>query len=758
MFALSFLVGVSLALQLSNLPEAQWLWLFVPLFVCLYKFPKLKIFLALPIGFLWVVSHGLWTLSSSLPDELIKKDLLVIGKVVSLPDKNQTRTRFVLDVESYEYQNKKIKGPKRIRLNWYGQETEIHSGQLWKLLVRLKPAHGMQNPGGFDYEKWLFERGIRATGYVRNSENNRLLERHNKFQINPLREQLKARIQSFLPDSQFRSLVLALSIGDKTEITESQWNVLTATGTNHLVAISGLHIGLVAGGVYFVFLYFLKRSRFILLRFPAHKAAAICALIAAFFYAMLAGFAIPTQRALVMIAVVMLGVLINRRFSFSKILSFALIAVLILDPFSALSTGFWLSFAAVAAILYAMQGRLKPGGLWWQWGRLQLIVSLALIPILLFTFQSFSIISPIANVLAVPWISFVTVPLVFLGILFSFFDPIAKGMMFLANESLTWLWQILEYLSAMEYSQWKQFTPQTWTLLPALLGILLIIAPKGFPARYLSIFFLLPLFLVKPDKLENNEFDFYLLDVGQGLSAVVQTRNHVLVFDTGPKFRSGFNSGEAVILPFLKKLAVEEIDVLVISHGDNDHIGGMDSILENITVNKILSGALSDTPQNIAQSCLAGTNWQWDGVDFEVLHPKGDDFIDKRNNGSCVLRVSIANQSVLLTGDIEKSAEEHLVQTSSEKIRANILVAPHHGSNTSSTEAFIQTVHPDWVLFPAGYVNRFKFPTKKVLKRYIDNDVEYMVTGEQGAIKVLFNQQIPLKPEGYRLNNRKFWH
>jgi len=758
LFALVFLLGVSLALQLPELPNAYWLWLILPSVYCLHKFPNSRIFLALPLGLLWVIAHGLWYLSSELPDELIKQDILVNGKIATLPESDNLQTRFELDVISIKHQGQLVDGPKRIRLNWYSKTPEIHAGQQWQLIVRLKPAHGMQNPGGFDYEKWLFERGIRATGYVRKSDSNVLLQDSNIFSVNHIRENLKLKIQDFLPNSEFRGLVLALAIGDRSQINDSQWQVLTATGTNHLVAISGLHIGLVAGGVYFIFLFLLKRSRRLLLIIPAYKAAAIAALTAAFIYAMLAGFAIPTQRALIMIAVVMSGVLANKRFNYSQIISFALLAVLLIDPFSAMSMGFWLSFIAVAAILYAMQGRLKTGGLWWQWGRVQWVASLALAPILIFAFQSFSLISPLANIIAVPWVSFITVPLLLVGLLFSFFEPLGQGLIFLASQSLNILWVILDYFAGMRFSLWQQFTPQTWTLFPALIGILLAIAPRGFPARYLSIIFLLPLFVVKPEKLVQNELRFSLLDVGQGLSAVVQTANHVLVYDTGPKFRSGFNTGEAVVLPFLKSLAIDKLDVLLISHGDNDHIGGMNSILKEIPVDTVFSGAMNKTPQANAKPCFAGQQWNWDGVRFEILHPLGAEYIDKGNDGSCVLRVSVGNRTILLTGDIEKKVEHKLVEKYSDKIRASILVAPHHGSNTSSTTAFIETVEPDWVLFPAGYVNRFKFPTEKVLSRYKAVGTQYLTTGESGAIEVSFDKEQALSIGVYRLQNKRFWH
>ncbi len=758
MFSLAFLTGVSLALQLSSLPAVYWLLLFIPILTCCYKYACSRIYFALPLGFLWVVVHGLWGLSSELPTSLVKKDVLITGTITSLPDANDFRIRFEFDVETLKYKGEFVKHfPRRIRLNWYDKSIDIKAGQTWQLKVRLKPAHGMLNPGGFDYEKWLFERGIRATGYIRKGGENTLLQKPTGFSPLHLRERLKNTIQAYLPESPYRALVLALAIGDRSEITDDQWKVLIATGTNHLVAISGLHIGLVAGGVYVIFLFLFKRSRHLLLTMPAHKVAALFALFAAFVYAMLAGFAIPTQRALVMTAVVMLGVLLNKRFSFSQILSFALIAVLLLDPFSVMSAGFWLSFIAVAAILYAMQGRLKPTGLWWKWGRMQWIITLALAPVLIFVFQSFSIISPLANIVAVPWVSLVTVPVLLIGLVLSFIEPVGQGLVFIANESLKWLWFVLDYMAAFRFSQWQQFAPQTWTLFPALIGVLLAIAPRGFPARYLAFVFLMPMFLVKPEKLPENEFQFHLLDVGQGLSAVIQTQNHVLVYDTGPKFRSGFNSGEAVVIPFLKSLAVNKLDMLIISHGDNDHIGGMESILDNISVDKIISGAIKKTPQPQAEACVGDTQWHWDGVMFEIIHPSDTAFIGKGNNGSCVLRVSVGDQAILLTGDIEKAAEKYLVEHKRDSIQAEVLIAAHHGSNTSSTREFIEAVNPDWVLFPAGYVNRFQFPKAEVLKRYSNAEVKGLITGDEGAISLTMNTSGQYTLESYRQKNKRFW-
>jgi len=768
MLALSFFVGILTALQFSFLPSAYWL-LLLPVFVVLSIFTvKPRVFTVFILGLLWVFAHGHYVLSNALPDELQGKDLIVVGSISGLPDATEKRTRFVFDVDKLSFDGvSQTEFPAKIRISWYGGlASEVKAGERWQLMVRLKQPHGMLNPGSFDYEKWLFERKIRATGYVKKSDDNIRLSEASFFSVNAYREKLKNDIIKLMPDSDYRSIVLALALGDKSEITPAQWDVFTATGTNHLVAISGLHIGLVAGAVFFLAGMLARRLPGLLIHFPYYKVAAFAAMIAALFYAMLAGFAIPTQRALIMIAVVMLFMMRSQRINARTILLSALVMVLIVDPFSALSVGFWLSFIAVAAILYAMQSRTSAKGLWWKWGRLQWIVSVALIPALLFTFQTFSIISPIANVLAVPWVSFFVVPLVLLSVVFSFLSPVAEFFLFLADQLLFVLWLILDYLAALPYAQWQQFSPLGWTLVPAVLGVILMLAPKGFPAKYLAIFLLLPMFIVKPPTPDANQFKFSLLDVGQGLAAVVQTQNHLLVFDTGPRYLSGFDTGEAVVMPYLRSIGVSKIDTLMISHGDNDHIGGAASLIKNMDIERILTSVPEKITNKSADLCFSGLRWVWDGVVFEVLNPESlDDFGRSRksgNNRSCVLRVSAGENAVLLTGDIEKRAEKKLLKkwlkSNPEKLMANLLTAPHHGSNSSSTSAFIKAVDPGYVLYATGFRNRYGFPKPRVMARYEQLGVKAFNSTHTGTIMIDVKPRVFGKPRFYREDIRRFWH
>jgi len=755
MFVLLFFFGVLAATQLSSLPNPLWLLGFIPL-IFLF-FTKFRRFTAFFFGFLWVVGYGSALLSYGLSDELENKKVVVQGIVSSLPELDNKKIRFNLDIKNTHIDGINTDGPKRIRLSWYGKTPDIKAGEHWQFFVKLKKVSGMMNPGGFDYERWAFEQGINATAYVVESEFNTRLSPASFFDITSLRGNIKEKVVSQMGDKPLRGLVLALLLGDRSEISETQWEVLTATGTNHLVAISGLHIGLVAGATFFLGRIFFRRLGRLLLYIPAHKAAALLAIVAAFVYAMLAGFAIPTQRALVMILVVMLSVLVNRKIPTSLILSTALFVVLVIDPFSILSAGFWLSFAAVAAILYAMQSRWKVIGWWWKWGRLQWIVSIALIPILVFSFQQFSIISPVANFFAVPWVSILIVPLVLLAGLLSFIPLVSAFLFYLSHELLTVLWIVLTYFADFRFSQWNHFMPVHWAFIPAVISVLLFLSPRGLPGRYLALIFCLPLFFIRPEKPEHGDAWFTLLDVGQGLSAVVQTKNHLLLFDTGPKFSDAFDTGKAVVLPYLKSQGINSVDMIIISHGDNDHVGGLNSVLEEFSPDELLSGDMEKTPQAQSKQCLAGQNWEWDGVIFQLLHPPKSPVKKADNDDSCVLRVSANGKSVLITGDIEKQTEK-LLLSNEVNLKSDILVVPHHGSNTSSTAPFIETVDPKVALYPASYSNRYGFPKANVIARYNARQISQFSTGEGGALLIKLNAESDFIPNQFRLDNRRFWH
>ncbi|MCK5640480.1 MAG: DNA internalization-related competence protein ComEC/Rec2, partial [Gammaproteobacteria bacterium] len=539
--------------------------------------------------------------------------------------------------------------------------------------------------------------------------------------------------------------------------TPRQWEVLIATGTNHLMAISGLHIGLVAGLVYLLVRWLWVFAGSLALTVPAPKAGAFAALLAAMVYAALAGFSIPTQRALVMIAVAMGAVLLQRHVLPRQGLALALLLVLLLDPLAVLAPGFWLSFAAVAVILYGMAGRLSPRGIWWRWGRVQWLVAIGLLPFMLLLFGRVAPLSPLANIIAVPWMGFLVVPLTLLGaLLLPLTEPVANLLLTSAVWLVELLWPLLEGLA--DASSGLQFpAPPLWAMLPGLIGMAWLLAPRGWPVRGLGIIGLLPMLLNSPAKPNAGEVWLTLLDVGQGLATVVQTTNHVLVYDTGPRFSDSFDTGKAVVAPYLQHRGIGRIDTLVISHGDNDHIGGAQSLSRALPVEEILTSVPGKIPWQRSTPCQRGQQWRWDGVDFEVLHPPSH-YRSRGNDGSCVIRVSSRAGDVLLTGDIEALSELELVLQEADALQTRILIAPHHGSKTSSNESFVTAVAPEYVLLPVGYRNRYGLPNAEVVSRYQKAGSRLLDTASHGAISVVMGSQHDILPTTYRSFARRYWH
>ena len=810
LYALGFLIGVAAFQQLSQLPPWYWGLPVLMLIPVAIRYPKGWPLLFVGGGFCWslLFAHGL--LAQDLAPELEGQNLIAEGVISALPTTSPERTRFEFTINTlWKIDNNpgvKLQGPAnksassdkdtgrtqaaviqlahipgKVLLNWYDPPTILNVGQTWRLLIRVKRPHGFRNPGGFDYEAWLARHGIRATGYVKTlrlselqrykvelpariSSLNTLMEPGpGRYYLGGSRQWLRSHMDLSLQDSEFRGIISALTIGERNAISKQQWRVFTATGTNHLIAISGLHIGLIAGLAFFVMRWWWSRWRYATLRIPAQKVAAITAILFAFGYAALAGFAIPTQRALAMVVVVMLSIWLQRKVPPSHVLSVALLVVLLIDPFAVLSSGFWLSFAAVSILLYGMAGRLAPKGLWWRWGRAQWLVFLGLAPLLLWFFQNVAWVAPFANIVAIPWVSFLTVPLSLLGaVLLPLSSAAGADVLYLADLSLQGLWPFLNWLASAEHPAWLAIKPPLWTIIPAVIGIVWSLAPQGVPARWVGMIWLLPMFVIKVEAIPNGDAQFTLLDVGQGLAAVIKTHQHVLVYDSGPRFSTGFDTGNAVVVPYLRYLGVQKIDRFVISHGDNDHIGGAASILEALPVDQLYTSVVNEFTPGLAQSCVSGQQWQWDGVKFQFLSPKPDDYGREtiENNLSCVLLVETPSSKVLLAGDIERGAEHKLVAGAEKSdISADILVMPHHGSKTSSTMPFIQRVAPKYALAAVGYKNRFGFPKPEVVERYLQNHATVMDTAQYGAISFLLHRDHGVElEEEYRLAARHYWN
>lgn len=725
--AIAFLLGCLLILQVPPWPIPAWV---LPACLCLAGLAALSRHWLLVI-FLLAVSWSGWQAHQQRNDWLDAshqgQDLTITGTISSLVNREQQRLRFVF---SPDHHNTSEEYPETLRLSWYyPPETTPRSGERWQLQVRLKKPLGMVNPAGFDYERWLFQNHIGATGYIRTSPQNQRLQPAPSFAINPLRARLLEGISQALTEHPQKSLVAGLSVGMRDWISPQQWDTLRLTGTSHLLAISGLHIGLAALlGFWLVRGLWSVNSRCLLL-LDARRAGAIGAILVALFYALLAGLSIPSQRALIMVTVAMTLLLLRRHCLLRDALALALIIVLLIDPLAVLSAGFWLSFAAVGWIIYLTQGRYPTPR--WRWAFIHVFIALGLTPLLLLFFGESSMVAPLANLVAVPVVSLLIVPLCLLSMALLLWWPEAAEF-FLAVSAwvLNKLWLWLDWLGSLPVASLNLTASPLILLIAAFLGITLLMSPRHFPAKHLSVVLILPLFLCQPEQPQSNRFWLTVLDVGQGLAAVVETRKHTLVFDTGPRFSDSFDTGKAAVVPYLQARQTDDLDMLIISHGDNDHIGGAQSLLASYQAKTLLTSVPDELDG--AKACKQGQHWQWDGVRFEILHP-GEALLPGRNDASCVLLIDDGTNRVLLTGDIEKPAEKALL-AKPEMLDADIMTAPHHGSKTSSTTEFIRAVSPQTVIIPAGYRNRYRFPASEVTKRYRKADSQILVTGETGAV------------------------
>ena len=753
-----FLLGVLSIQALDSLPSTTVLVLVALSLVISIKRAKwLACFL---FGFIWVSINAVSVLAQQLPKNLEGQELLLQGEVVGLPVQYPDATRFVFKVESLA--DKTIEQfPETIRLSWYRGFHQLHSGESWQLVVKLKRPHGTANPHGFDSEQWMFEQGVGATGYVRTSKDNIRLSESKPWQVAYWRESLRAFLDKALAESPHLGIVKALVLGDRSDISQRQWRVFRETGTSHLIAISGLHIGLVSS---LVFVFFQRLTLLFQSRIKSPRRIAIIAgLFAALAYAALAGFSIPTQRALVMVTVVMGALYWYRHYQPSRVIAIALWMVLLIDPLAVLSAGFWLSFFAVAIISYGLLGRLRQANFMSLLIRTQLYIAIGLFPVVLYFFQQLSLIAPLANIVAVPLVSVLLVPLLLLSLIVSLFSQ-SFGLFILAyvEKLLDGLWWLLTSLADIDYMQWALAEVSIIAAGLALLAVIVLLAPINKILKLLSLFLLLPLlFPIKEPPLLNGEYKVLMLDVGQGLSIVIHTKQHNLVFDTGAKYSQQSDLASQVILPYLKGSGISTVDKLVISHTDNDHAGGINSLLASVKIGEVLTSDPADLQSMLLSSrsikgCVAGLSWQWDGVNFKFLHPSQYK-IFKGNNASCVLRVSSENGSILLTGDIEKAVENSLLRYHRNKLKADVLIAPHHGSSSSSTGAFIKAVSPHIVLYPVGYLNRYGFPKEDVAKRYQSMKVTSFDSASGGAILVDFMSQVDPKVTKYRDMAKKYW-
>jgi len=719
-------------------------------------------------GFWWAALRADWRLADALPAAMEGRDVQIVGVIAGLPQHYERSVRFTFDVERVITADAVV--PRRIALSWWGSVAknaergslpELKPGERWQLTVRWRRPHGSANPHGFDYEAWLIERNIRATGTVRPKSGRRIdaLVAQPAYWVQAAREKLRTRILQALPERAYAGVLAALAIGDQRAIAPDQWQTFTRTGVNHLMSISGLHVTMIAGLVFLLAYALWRRSARLTLRLPARKAAVLAGLLAAFLYTLLAGFEVPAQRTLYMLAVMAAALWMNRLGAASAVLSVALLVVVLIDPWAVLAPGFWLSFGAVAVILYVSVARIGRPHWLYAWAKTQWAVTLALVPALLAMFQQVSIISPLANALAIPVVSLGVVPLTLIGMVLPF-----DWVLQLAHGVMAGCGGVLEWMSRLPAAVWQQHAPPPWSVALALGGVAILLLPRGFPLRWAGLAAFLPLFLAAPPPLPEGQLQLTVLDVGHGLAVVARTRNHALLFDAGPAYGPQADAGNRMVVPYLRARGVKALDALVVSHDDIDHYGGASSVLQAVPVRQLLSSLpdLDPLPFEAAHAarCFAGQSWDWDGVRFELLHPPRDSYADttiKDNNRSCVLRIATAKHAVLIAADIEARAELQLVAAERDALRAQVLIVPHHGSNTSSTPEFVRAVDPRIAIYPIGYRNRFGHPHVDVQARYLLAGAHVYRTDRDGAVTLLMGAGETIRVTPHRANYRRYW-
>lgn len=724
-----------------------------------------RIVVAVASGALLGYGIAAWRAEVRLAEELPRswegRDVEVVGIVAGLPQVTSRGTRFAFDVERIGTPGAVV--PRSISLMWYANASEVPplaAGERWKLTVRLKRPRGLTNPHGFDFEAWALERGIRATGYVRPAPAAQRLDARIDgwpYTLHRWRGEIRASMNAHLGDAPFRGVLVALAIGDQDSIPADHWEVFWRTGVGHLMSISGLHITMLAALAFLVAFKAWARCRALVLRLPARKAAVIAGVGVALAYSLMTGYAVPAQRTFVMLAVAAACVLSDRHGSPSRVLALAALTVLSIDPWAVLAPGFWLSFGAVASIFYAMALRTGHGGKLRGAVVEQAAVTLVMLPMLMALFQQVSLVSPIANAFAIPVVSLVVVPLALAGA----FLPL-PWLLHAAHAVMQAVMIPLEALASWPDAMLESHEPAAWTVLLGVAGCLWLLAPRGVPMRWAGTAWVAPMFLVLPPKPAAGEAWIDTLDVGNGLAVVVRTATHAIAYDAGPAWSDESDSGNRIVVPFLRGEGVPRLDGLVISHADDDHSGGAESIARSRGPPWLLTTIAPDDAIHDAFDrsirCEAGRGWRWDGVEFTVLHPARDAGARKENDRSCVLRVATAGAAALLTGDAEARSEGEMLARDAALVRAQLLLVPHHGSKTSSTLAFVDAVHPEVGILSVGYRNRFHHPAEAVVGRYRSRGIVLRRTDEEGALRAILpaheGDRVLVEP---LVRDRRYW-
>ncbi len=732
MFALA--LGLLALRFLPALPSAGMLLALAVVALMLLPFRTYPLAFFL-FGLCWACVSAQWALDDRLRPPLDGQTRWLEGRVSGLPQQTDSGVRFELS----DSRSRNARLPARIRLYWHGGPP-VRSGERWRLAVTLKRPSGLLNFHGVDHEAWLLAQRIGATGSVKDGE--RLAPARNAW-----RDAVRQRLMAV--DAQGREAGLAaLVLGDGSGLTADDWRVLQDTGTVHLLVISGQHIGLLAGLIY-ALVAALARYGCWPRTWPWLPWACGLAFTAALGYGLLAGFGVPVQRACVMVGLVLLWRLRFRHLGIWWPLLLAFNGVLILEPLASLQPGFWLSFAAVAVLGLTFGGRLGRWSAWQAWTRPQWLIAIGLFPVLLVLGLPISLSAPLANLFAVPWISLVVLPLALLGTALLAVPFVGAGLLWLAGGALDGLFNALALLAGQLPAWIPAEVPMGYWLV-SLVGAVLLLLPKGVPFRLLGWPMLLLAVFPPREPVPHGQVDVLQLDVGQGLALILRTRHHTLLYDAGP--RSGaVDLGARVVLPSLKRLGVDALDMMLLSHADADHAGGAAAVARRLSIKRVVGGETEGLPALLdTQPCISGEQWAWDGVSFELW--QWPDAVDG-NPKSCVLHVQANGERLLLTGDIDRAAEQAFL-ASALAVPTDWLQAPHHGSRSSSSWPFLQRLAPKSVLISRGRGNAFGHPHPQVVERYQALGTQVYDSAEQGAVRLRLGA---FAPPIVARSQRRFW-
>ena len=753
------LLAGTYALQLSSftIPSAV---MSVAAFACVVMLPfrRLRSLALFAAGLALFHFHALQVVDARIEPRFAGDSLLTTISVIDFPRATSRSVSFLGE----PVDDSRV--PARVRVSWYNPPVAPRLGDVWQLELRLKSPRGNSNPGVFDYESWLFRERIGAVGYVVNGKRNRLLQTRTSGAVDRYRQAFVDRLQQVLPDGRAASVIAAISVGARHLVTPEQWARYAKSGTSHLMAISGLHVGLAAAVTYVCTLFSLGLFRY----GGNNRDVAVCAaLLTAAGYALISGLAVPALRATLMLAMIA-AVLLRRRYPRPLlILCAACLVIVILDPLATMAPGFKLSFAAVMLLLWlanrltplaAVPGLRRPASALRSLWTMQLILLLGLLPLTVLMFHRIAVVAPLMNLLAVPLFSFLTVPLVLIGVvLVGPLQPLGDGALHAAAASIELLEWLVGKSLLLPYADMTTATIEQGAWLYLLLPLMWVVAPPGWPGRYVAWLAALALTLYRPGGPGEGCADVAVLDVGQGLAVVVQTHEHVVVFDTGPSFFSGSNMGDRVVLPYLAGRGIRRIDKLIVSHADIDHAGGAPALLAALAVDEVLAGEPVASIGVETQACVSGMRWRWDGVLFRFLHPDVD-APGEGNDASCVLLIETGTHRLLVTGDIEASAERRLL--SGHRLPSvDVVTVPHHGSRTSSSDSFVTALSPSVAIVSAGYNNRWGFPKDDVVARWRHAGADVLQTAVSGAIVIRVCKHAGIVSiTQNREQRRRIWH